>query len=80
MMTASHLFNRILHSALKMKTPYKMLYGKDVDRSHLKIIGERTFVNIKDANKLGHALRKGMVCDLSQNESNSFRIWNPKTR
>ena len=79
-MRASYLCNRIPHSALKMKTPYKILYGKDADLPHLRIIGARAFVHIKDANKLGHTSGEGMMCGFSQNESNSFCIWNPKTR
>ena len=70
MMTASYLCNRIPHSAPEMETPYKMLYGKDADRSHLRIIGARAFVHIKDANKLGHTSWEGMVYGFSQNESN----------
>ena len=70
-MTASYLYNRISHSAFKMETPYKMLYGKDADLSHLRII--------KDAKKLGHTSWEGMVRGFSQSKSNSFRIWNPKT-
>ena len=57
-----------------------MFYGKDADLSHLRIIDARTFVHIKDANKLGHTLWQRMGCSFSQNESNSFCIWNPKTR
>ena len=71
MMTASYLYKRISHSAFKMETPYKMLYGKDADLSHLRII--------KDAKKLGHTSWEGMVRGFSQSKSNSFRIWNPKT-
>ena len=63
-----------------METPYKMLYRKDADLSHLRIVGTRAFVNIKDANKLGHTSWEEMVCWFSQSESNSFRIWNPKRR
>ena len=57
-----------------------MLYGKDADLSPLIIIMARTFLHIKDANKLGHTSWEGMVCRFSRDESNSFRIWNPKTR
>ena len=80
MMTASYLCNRIPHSALEMETPYKMLYGKYGDLSYIRIIGARAFVYIKDSNKLGDTSWEEMVCGFSQSESNSFRIWNPKTR
>ena len=56
MMTASYLCNRIPHSALKLETPYKMLYGKDADLSHFRIMEARAFVHTKDTNKLGHTL------------------------
>ena len=49
-------------------------------RSHIRIIGTRAFVHSKGANKLGHASWEGIVCGFSQSESNSFRMWNPKTR
>ena len=80
MLTTTYLCNRVSHSALKMETPYKVLYGKEADLSHLKIIGPRAFVHIKDSTKLGHTSWEGMVCDFSENESNSYRVWNPKTR
>ena len=80
MLTTSYLCNRVPHSALKMETPYKVLYGKEADLSHLKIIGSRVFVHIKDSTKLGHTSWEGMVCGFSENESNSYRVWNPKTR
>ena len=54
MMTASYLCDRIPHSAHKMETPHKMLYGKDADFSHLRIIGERALVRINDGTKFGH--------------------------
>ena len=79
-MTASYLCNCIPHLAPKMETPFKLLYGKDADLSHLRMIGARAFVHIKDANKLGHTSWEGMMCGFSQNESNSFRTFNPKTR
>ena len=79
-MAASYICNRIPHSALNMETPYKKLYGKDADLSHLKIIGARAFVHINIPNKLGHTSWEGMVCYFSETESNSYRIWNPEMR
>ena len=78
-MVASYICNRIPHSALNMETPYKNLYARHADLSHLKIIGARAFVHIKNMNKLGHTLWEGMVGGFSETESNSYRIWNPKT-
>ncbi|CAN0093793.1 unnamed protein product, partial [Ascophyllum nodosum] len=57
MMAASYICNRISHSALHVETPSKKLYGDDADLSHLKTTGVRTFVHIKNPNKLGHTLR-----------------------
>ena len=80
MMAGSYICSWILHSALNMETPYKKLYRKDADLSHLKIIGARAFLHIKNPNKLGHASWERMVCGFSETESNSYPIWNPKTR
>ena len=80
MMAASYICNRIPHSALNMETPYKKHYGKEGGISHLKLIDARAFVRVKDPNKLGHTSWEGMVCGFSETESNSYRIWNPKTR
>ena len=48
-MAAPYIYraNWIPHSALNMETPYKKLYGKDADLSHIKVIGLRAFVRIK---------------------------------
>ena len=79
-MAASYICNRIPHSALNMKTPYKKLSGKDAELSHLKIIGARAFVHIKNPNKLGHTSWEGMVSGFSETRRNCYSIWNPKTR
>ena len=79
-MTAPYICNRISHLALNMETPYKKLYGKDADLSHLKIIGARAFVHIENTSKLGHTSWEGMVCGFTETKSNFYRIWNPKTR
>ena len=80
MMAASYILNRIPQSALNMETPYKKLYGKDADLSRLKIIDVRAFVHVEHPNKLGHTSWEGVVYSFSETESNSYRIWNPKTR
>ena len=80
MMAASYICSRIPYSALNMETPYKKLYGKDADLSHVKIMDVRVFVHIKNPNKLGHMSWVGMVCGFSKTESNSYLIWNPNTR
>ena len=48
-MVAAYPKNRNPHKALKMKTPFKMLHGEEADLSHLRVIGARTFVHIKDS-------------------------------
>ena len=77
-MAALYICNRVPHSALNIETPHKKLNGKDVDLSHFKIIGARTFVQIKNSNKLGHTSWEGRVCSFSKTESNSYRIWNQR--
>ena len=56
--------------------------GKSYNLAHpsIKIISVRAFVHIQTSNKRGHTSWEGMVCDFSEIESNSYRIWNPKTR
>ena len=48
--------------------------------SHLKIIGVRAFVHIKDAKKLEPKSWEGMLCGFSEDESLFYRVWNPKPR
>ena len=79
-MVALYICNRIPQSALNKETPYKKIYGKDADLSHLKITGARAFVHIKTPNKQGHMSWEGMVCGFSETESNFYRIWDPKMR
>ena len=74
MMAASYICNRIPHSALKMDTPYKKLYEKNANLSHLKIIGARAFVHTKNPNKLGPMSWEGRVCDFGETERNFYRI------
>ena len=62
-----------------METPFKRLNGKEANLSHLKIIGARAFVHIKDAKKLEPKFWEGMLCGFSENEALSYRVWNPKT-
>ena len=80
MLTAVYLCNRMPHSGLDMETPFKRLYGKEANLSHLKIVGARAFVHIKDAKKLEPKSWEGMLCGFSDDEELSYRIWNPKTR
>ena len=52
MLAATYLCNRIPHSGLDMETPFERLYGKEANLSHLKIIGARALVHIKNVKKL----------------------------
>ena len=74
---AAYLKNRTPHKALKMETPFNMLHGEEVDLSHLRVIGARAFVHIKDYRKLDAATWEGKVCGYSE-DSESYRVWNPK--
>ena len=44
--------NRPPHSAITMETPYTMLYGKNADLAHLRIIAVRACFQSKDATSL----------------------------
>ena len=63
-----------------METSFKRLYGKEANFSHLKIIGARAFVHIKDAKKLEPKSWQRMLCGFSKDEALSYRVWNPKIR
>ena len=63
-----------------MVTPFKRLYDKEAILSHLKAIGARAFVHIKDAEKLDPKSWEGILCGFSEKEAISCQIWNPKTR
>ena len=77
-MAAAYLKNRTPHKALKMETPFKMLHGEEADLPHLRVIGARAFVHIKDSRKLDTAAWEGKVCGYSEDRK-SYRVWNPKT-
>ena len=80
MLTAAYLCNCMPHSELDMETPFKRLYSKEDNLSHLKIMGARAFVHIKNAKKLEPKSWEGMLCGFSEDEALSYRVWNPKTR
>ena len=80
MLTTACLCNRMSHSGLDRETPFKQLYCKEVNLSHLKIIGAKAFVRIKDAKKVKPKTWEGMLCGFSEDEALSYRVWNPKTR
>ena len=71
MLTAAYLCNRMPHSGLDMETPFKRLYGKEANMSHLKTIDARAFVHIKDAKKLELKSWEGMLCGFNEDEKRS---------
>ena len=64
MLTAAYLRNRMPDFGFDMETPFKRLYGKEANLSHLKITGTRAFVHIKDAKKLEPKSWEGMLVRL----------------
>ena len=42
-----YLSKRVPHAALENITPYKALYGKDVNHAHRRAIGARAFVHVE---------------------------------
>ena len=46
---AANFKNSTPKKALKWETPFKMLHGEETDLLHLRIIGVRSFVLIKDS-------------------------------
>ena len=79
MLTATYLCSRMPHPGLDMETPFKRLYGMEVNLWYLKVFGARAFVHIKDAKKLEPKSWKGLLCGFSEDEALSYRVWNPKT-
>ena len=79
-MTASYLCNRLPHSAIKMGTPVK-----DALRIKRRPVAPQNHRRedvfpVQGRNKLGNTSWEETMCGLSQSGSNSFGIWNPKTR
>ena len=64
---------------LDMETPFKRLYGKEANLSHLKMIGARASVHIKDAKKMEPKSWKGMLW-LQRERSALLPGLEPKTR
>ena len=73
-LTTVYLCNRMPHSGIDMETPFKRLYGKEANLSHLKNIGARAFVHIKDDKNLKPKSWEGMSCGFSENEALSYRV------
>ena len=46
------LCNCITYSGLGMETSFERLYGKEADLSHLKVIGAKGLIHVKDVKTL----------------------------
>ena len=77
-MAAAYLKNRTSRKALRIETPFKMVYVEEADLSHLHVIGARIYVHIKDSRKLDAAAWDEKVCGFSE-DINSYRVWNSNT-
>ena len=75
MLTAAYLCNRMPQSGLDVETLFKWLYVKEANLSHLKMIGARAFVHIKNAKKLEPKSWEGMLCGFNEDEALPYRIW-----
>ena len=63
MWAATYLVNWTPHSAHNMATPYKALFGKEVDLSCLKTIAARTFAHIETHTRnLDDKALEGRLC------------------
>ena len=80
LLTAAYLCKRMPHSGLDMETPFKRLYGKEANLSHLNIIGARASLYIKDVKKLEPKSWEKMLRGFSEDEALSYRVWNLKPR
>ena len=60
-MATAYLKNRTPHKALKMETPFKMLHGKEADLLHLRVVGAKLFVHIKDSRNLNAVVGRERV-------------------
>ena len=80
MSTAAFLGNRTPHSAIGMRSPYKLLHGTELSLRLLRVIGARAFVRIeRHSQKLELKAVEGRLVGCSNN-SRSYRAYNPVTR
>ena len=80
MFTAAFLGSRAPHSAIGMQSPYKMLHGTEPDLKLLRVIDARAFVHIETySKKLELNAVEGRLVGYNNN-SKSFRVYNPATR
>ena len=77
-MAAAYLKNRTSRKALRIETPFQMVYVEEADLSHLQGIGARTFVHNKDSRKLDAAAWDGKVCGFSEDRK-FYQMWNSNT-
>ena len=79
-MAVSYICNRIPHSALNMETPYKKLYGKDADLSHMEIIGARTFVHTRRGKEWCAATARPRATPTASGTQKDVAWWKAGTR
>ena len=65
MLTVDYLYNCMAYSGLVMETPFKRMYDKEANLSHLKIINAITFVHIKNAKKKEPKFWEEIMCSSS---------------
>jgi hypothetical protein len=66
---ATYLYNRIPHSKLDFKTPYKLKYNKRLNISNIKTFGSIAFYKNKNnyIKKLDPRANKGILIGFGQN-------------
>ena len=77
--TATHLANRMPHSALHTEAPFTVLFGVYATLDHLRTIGARAFVHVETrTSKLEDKVWEGRLRGCSLN-SKAYRINNAET-
>ena len=60
-MATANLKKRTPHKALKMETSFKMLHGREADLLHLRVVGAKPFVHIKNSRNINFAVGRERV-------------------
>ena len=75
---ATHVFNRAPRKGLGWQTPYKLLFGRVPDMSHLRIFGCSAWVH-QDKGKKWDPNSKLMILVRYEAGSKAYHLWNPHT-
>ena len=71
------LSNRVSHAALSNFPPYKSLYGNDTHLGNIRVIGDRSFVDVEThTKKLEPRAWEGCLVGYST-DNKSYRVYNP---